>query len=53
MGKIIGGISGLVGGGWFGASIGIAAFGTAIAGTIPLAIIGGVVGVLGGALIDR
>ena len=40
----IGGIGGAAVGGYVGSSIGIAAMGTAIAGTVPLAIIGGIAG---------
>jgi predicted lipid-binding transport protein (Tim44 family) len=42
--KIIGGAAGLGIGGWLGSSIGIAAFGTAISGLLPVALIGGYVG---------
>ena len=33
-------------GGWIGSSVGIAALGTAVAGTLPIAAVGGVVGYL-------
>ncbi len=39
-------ISGAVIGAWFGASIGIAAFGTAINGSVPFFFIGGIIGFL-------
>ncbi len=37
-------------GAWFGSSMGIAAFGTAVCGLLPIAAIGVVVGSFGGAL---
>jgi|TARA_B110000037_G_C16839081_1_gene391016 hypothetical protein len=42
----IGTIGGAAVGGWFGSSMGIVALGTGIAGTLPVAIVGGVVGFL-------
>ena len=39
-------IGGATAGGWFGSSVGIAALGTAIAGTLPIAAVGGLVGYL-------
>jgi outer membrane lipoprotein SlyB len=47
-GGIAGAISGVVSGAYFGSSIGIATGGIGIAATIPLAIIGGVIGYFGG-----
>ena len=40
----VGGLAGAGVGGWLGASIGIAAFGTGIAGVVPMAIVGGLLG---------
>lgn len=40
-------ISGAAVGGWLGSSIGIAALGTAVAGTLPVAVVGGLIGYLG------
>ena len=40
-------ISGAAVGGWLGSSIGIAALGTAVAGTLPVAAVGGLIGYLG------
>ena len=49
-----GGTLGAATGGWIGSGIGIAAVGTAIAGTVPVALIGAVVGVQAGlALLKR
>jgi hypothetical protein len=42
----MGTIGGAAVGGWFGSSMGIVALGTGIAGTLPVAIVGGVVGFL-------
>ena len=42
----MGTIGGAAVGGWVGSSMGIAALGTAVAGTLPVAIVGGVVGYL-------
>jgi outer membrane lipoprotein SlyB len=42
----MGTIGGAAVGGWFGSSMGIAALGTAIAGTLPVAVVGGVIGYL-------
>ena len=39
-------------GGWIGAGAGIAIFGTAMSALIPFAILGGIVGLLGGTLIE-
>jgi hypothetical protein len=47
-GGIAGAISGVLSGAYFGSSIGIATGGIGIAATIPLAIIGGVIGYFGG-----
>ena len=43
----LGTISGAAIGGWVGSSVGIAALGTAVAGTLPIAIVGGAIGYLG------
>ena len=43
-GKVAGAGVGAAAGGWLGSSIGIAAFGGAISGLLPLAIVGGVIG---------
>lgn len=40
-------ISGAALGGWIGSSIGIAALGTAVVGTLPVAAVGGLIGYLG------
>lgn len=40
-------ISGVALGGWIGSSIGIAALGTAVVGTLPVAAVGGLIGYLG------
>ena len=42
----IGTVGGCAVGGWIGSSMGVAAFGTAIAATLPFAIIGGVIAYL-------
>ena len=42
----MGTIGGAAVGGWFGSSMGIAALGTAIAGTLPVAAVGGLIGYL-------
>ena len=42
----MGTIGGAAVGGWLGSSMGIAALGTAVAGTLPVAVVGGVVGFL-------
>ena len=42
----MGTIGGAAVGGWIGSSVGIAALGTAVAGTLPIASVGGVVGYL-------
>ena len=42
----VGGIGGATVGGIVGSKIGIAALGTAIAGTVPLAVIGGIAGAI-------
>ena len=42
----MGTIGGAAVGGWIGSSMGIAALGTAVAGTLPIAVVGGVVGYL-------
>ena len=42
----MGTIGGAAVGGWIGSSVGIAALGTAVAGTLPIAIVGGAVGYL-------
>ena len=44
--KGMGTIGGAAVGGWIGSSVGIAALGTAVAGTLPIAIVGGAVGYL-------
>ena len=43
LGTIVGGTTG----GWVGSSVGIVAMGTGIAGTLPIAIAGGIIGYLG------
>ncbi len=43
----LGTVGGATAGGWVGSSIGIAAMGTAVAGTLPVAIAGGIIGYLG------
>jgi len=43
----LGTIGGAAVGGWIGSSVGVAALGTAIAGTLPIAIFGGAIGYLG------
>lgn len=43
----MGTIGGAAIGGWVGSSVGIAALGTAVAGTLPIAIVGGAIGYLG------
>ena len=43
----LGTIGGAVAGGWIGSSVGLAALGTAVAGTLPIAIVGGAIGYLG------
>jgi len=43
----MGTIGGSALGGWIGSSVGIAALGTAVAGTLPIAIVGGTIGYLG------
>ena len=43
----LGTIGGAAIGGWIGSSVGIAALGTAVAGTLPIAIVGGAIGYLG------
>ena len=40
-------IGGAAAGGWIGSSVGIAALGTAVAGTLPIAIVGAGIGYLG------
>jgi len=47
-----GGVGGATLGGALGSKIGIAAMGTAIAGTVPLAILGGILGICGAILIS-
>ena len=42
----MGTIGGAAVGGWLGSSVGIAALGTAVAGTLPIAVVGGAVGYL-------
>ena len=42
----IGTIGGAAAGGWIGSSVGIAALGTAVAGTLPIAATGGLIGYL-------
>ena len=42
----MGTIGGAAVGGWLGSSMGIVALGTGVAGTLPVAIVGGVVGFL-------
>lgn len=42
-----GAVAGAVGGAWVGSSVGIAALGTAVAGTLPVLVTGAVVGGLG------
>ena len=42
----MGTIGGVAVGGWLGSSMGIAALGTAVAGTLPVAVVGGVGGYL-------
>ena len=43
----LGTIGGAAVGGWIGSSVGVATLGTAIAGTLPIAIVGGAIGYLG------
>jgi len=42
----MGTIGGAAVGGWLGSSVGIAAMGTAVAGTLPIAVVGGLIGYL-------
>ena len=42
----MGTIGGAAVGGWFGSSMGIAALGTAVTGTLPVAAVGGIIGYL-------
>ena len=45
---VTGGMLGSATGGWIGSGIGIAGFGTAIAGTVPVSVIGAAIGLKAG-----